>query len=121
MFGIPARRDRGRAPSPTLHASGILDYSNDRIEPNDMDISTASLDFGPVDRLAPTARRASDPASTQTRSTTCLTADLLKQTAWEIGERRAGDSYIPTTNHVGLAMVHQVSGFAHWRLLPSWV
>jgi glycosyltransferase involved in cell wall biosynthesis len=47
--------------------------------------------------------------------------DTLRQCAWEIGERRAGDTFVPTVNHVGLASVSPGHGFAHWRILPAWV
>ena len=48
-------------------------------------------------------------------------AELLRRYAWEIGEKRLADSYIPATSHVGLAMVSPSEGFAHWRILPGWV
>jgi glycogen(starch) synthase len=48
-------------------------------------------------------------------------AETLRRCAWEIGEERAGDSYTPTVNHVGLAAVAPYQGFAHWRILHSWV
>jgi glycogen(starch) synthase len=47
--------------------------------------------------------------------------EALRRYAWEIGERRAGDSYTPPANHVGLAAVLPGQGFAHWRILPEWV
>jgi glycogen(starch) synthase len=47
--------------------------------------------------------------------------DFLRRCAWEIGERRAADSYTPPTNHAGLAMVTPSQGFVHWRILQEWV
>jgi glycosyltransferase involved in cell wall biosynthesis len=47
--------------------------------------------------------------------------EFLRQVAWEIGERRPADAYVPTANHVGLAMVGPCQGFAHWRIGSDWV
>jgi glycosyltransferase involved in cell wall biosynthesis len=41
--------------------------------------------------------------------------------AWQIGEERAADLFVPVENHVALAMVSPVEGYAHWRLLPAWI
>jgi glycosyltransferase involved in cell wall biosynthesis len=46
---------------------------------------------------------------------------FLRQVAWEIGERRAGEAWRPKQNHVGLAMVSPAEGFGHWRLGEEWV
>ncbi|MBY0522698.1 MAG: DUF4912 domain-containing protein [Gemmataceae bacterium] len=48
-------------------------------------------------------------------------AEVLRRCAWEIGERRAADAYVPPVNHVGLAMVTPIRGYAHWRMLPEWI
>ncbi len=50
-----------------------------------------------------------------------LSAELLRSFAWEIGETRPGDSFVPSVNHVGLALVAPLHGFVHWRILPAWV
>jgi glycogen(starch) synthase len=47
--------------------------------------------------------------------------EFLRSCAWEIGERRAADAFSPALNHVGLGMVTPYGGFAHWRILQSWV
>jgi glycosyltransferase involved in cell wall biosynthesis len=47
--------------------------------------------------------------------------EFLRGCAWEIGEKRLADSYTPSVNHVGLAMVSPSEGLAHWRLRPEWV
>jgi glycosyltransferase involved in cell wall biosynthesis len=48
-------------------------------------------------------------------------AEFLRRCAWEIGERRAAEAYLPSAGHVGLAAVTPYRGFAHWRVLPEWV
>jgi glycosyltransferase involved in cell wall biosynthesis len=50
-----------------------------------------------------------------------LSAELLRQAAWETAEQHLADAYVPPENHVGLAMVTPYEGFAHWRILPEWV
>jgi hypothetical protein len=47
--------------------------------------------------------------------------EVLRRWAWEIGEKRAADSYVPPCCHVGLAMVAPYEGFVYWRLLPEWI
>jgi len=47
--------------------------------------------------------------------------ESLRRYGWEVGERRAAEAYAPTENHVGLAPVAPGQGFAHWRVLESWV
>lgn len=47
--------------------------------------------------------------------------EFLRNTAWDISERRPADTYAPTENHVGLAMVNPCRGFAHWRILHEWI
>jgi glycosyltransferase involved in cell wall biosynthesis len=50
-----------------------------------------------------------------------LDAETLRHCAWEIGEQRPADAYVPAENHVGLAAVTPRQGFAHWRIRPEWV
>jgi glycosyltransferase involved in cell wall biosynthesis len=50
-----------------------------------------------------------------------LDAETLRRCAWEIGEQRAGDAYVPADNHVGLAAVTPHQGFVHWRIRQEWV
>ncbi|HTU89819.1 MAG TPA: glycosyltransferase [Gemmataceae bacterium] len=50
-----------------------------------------------------------------------LSAEDLRHFAWEIGEQRPADAYVPAGNHVGLAAVAPDHGFAHWRISPRWV
>jgi glycosyltransferase involved in cell wall biosynthesis len=47
--------------------------------------------------------------------------DWLRLCAWQIGERRAGDAYVPAGNHVGLAQVSPYQGFTHWRIRQEWI
>src|SRR5262245_53226832 len=87
----------------------------------DMDISTASLDLGPVDYLgaAGAYRHLEQPVAL--RPISAPEPEQLRRIAWEIGERRCGDAYAPRSSHVGLAMVHPTQGFAYWQILPGWV
>jgi glycosyltransferase involved in cell wall biosynthesis len=48
-------------------------------------------------------------------------AEFLRQCAWEIGEARSADQFVPEVTHVGLAPVSPYQGFAHWRIPQSWV
>jgi glycosyltransferase involved in cell wall biosynthesis len=48
-------------------------------------------------------------------------AEFLRSCAWEIGEKRPAEAYMPPANSVGLAVVSPAEGFAHWRLSPDWV
>jgi glycosyltransferase involved in cell wall biosynthesis len=48
-------------------------------------------------------------------------AELLRRCAWDIGEEKPADAYLPADNHVGLAAVTPKQGFAHWRIQPGWV
>jgi glycosyltransferase involved in cell wall biosynthesis len=50
-----------------------------------------------------------------------LDAETLRRIAWEIGEARPADAYVPTDSHVGLVAVSPRQGFAHWRICPKWV
>jgi glycosyltransferase involved in cell wall biosynthesis len=50
-----------------------------------------------------------------------LDEEFLRRCAWEIGETRAAERYVPSVNHAGVAMIAPSQGFAHWRILPSWV
>lgn len=108
------------APRPTPLPSSFILHPSSFLLGNEMDVSTASLELGPVDFLgsAGTIRHLEQPPAV---AAGVPDPELLRRVAWEIGERRAMDSYIPSNNHVGLAMVHQTHGFAHWRLLHDWV
>ena len=78
-----------------------------------MDVSIASLELGPVDFLgsAGTIRHLEgQPAVLKPHG--LPDPDWLRRVAWEIGERRALDAYVPSGNQVGLAMVHPTHGFA---------
>jgi glycosyltransferase involved in cell wall biosynthesis len=87
-----------------------------------MDISTASLDFGPVDYLASAGLlRPVEGHPAVLRPVPRPDQELLRQVAWEIGERHCADSYTPPSCHVGLAMVNPVQGFVYWRILHDWV
>src|SRR5690348_10045415 len=47
--------------------------------------------------------------------------EFLRRCAWEIGERKPADAYVPAENHVGLCVVNPTSAFAHWRICPDWI
>ncbi|MBV9125884.1 MAG: DUF4912 domain-containing protein, partial [Planctomycetes bacterium] len=47
--------------------------------------------------------------------------EFLRRCAWEIGERKASEMFIPTASHVGLALVNPYQGFVHWRILHDWI
>jgi glycosyltransferase involved in cell wall biosynthesis len=95
-----------------------------------MDISTAIMDLGPTEYLAP-ARVFNTSVSAPhengkhqgpfERREPRLAMELLRQCAWEIGEQRPADRYGPDASHVGLAMVHPTHGFAHYHMLLGWV
>jgi len=87
-----------------------------------MDVSTASLDLGGAGylRLAGSLHTL-DEAPSVIRPSSPPDAEHLRRTAWEIGERRAGDAYTPSSSHVGLGMVHPRQGFAYWRITTAWV
>lgn len=86
-----------------------------------MDVSTASLDLGARDYLSSAGSLRGLEATAPHKAAQTPDLELLRRTAWEIGERRPGDAYVPPCNHVGLGMVHPTSGFVHWRLLHDWV
>ncbi len=48
-------------------------------------------------------------------------AEYLRNTAWEISERKPAEAYTPPINHVALAMVNPIRGFAHWRISHDWI
>ncbi|HEY7424755.1 MAG TPA: DUF4912 domain-containing protein, partial [Gemmataceae bacterium] len=50
-----------------------------------------------------------------------LDGETLRRCAWEVGEQRCADAYVPAENHVGLAAVTPHQGFAHWRIRSEWV
>src|SRR4051794_22471400 len=86
-----------------------------------MDISTAVMDLGPVEYLVPPGEARPADGATAARLAGSFDPEHLRAIAWEVGERRSGDSYVPSEGHVGLAMVNPHEGFAHWRILLSWV
>jgi glycosyltransferase involved in cell wall biosynthesis len=45
----------------------------------------------------------------------------LRRVAWQVGERRAAESYRPAAGHVALGMVTPREGLAHWRIPQGWV
>ncbi len=45
----------------------------------------------------------------------------LRRCAWELGARRAQDSYCPDESYVSLASVTPVRGFAAWNLDEAWI
>src|SRR3990167_3949605 len=66
--------------------------------------------------LAPSPAENRLPAPEKTHD-----AAFLRQVAWDIGEKRCVESYVPPRNHVALAMVSPYQGFAHWRILQPWI
>ncbi len=48
-------------------------------------------------------------------------ARTMRDYAWDVGERSPAKAFVPTTNHVALAMVSPYRGFAHWRILDDWI
>src|SRR5438270_8302990 len=87
-----------------------------------MDISTASLDLGPLDYLKSAgAFRPLEGHPQALRPAALPDQELLRRVAWEIGERQAADRFTPAGCHVALAMVHATQGFLHWRILHDWV
>jgi glycosyltransferase involved in cell wall biosynthesis len=87
-----------------------------------MDISTASLDLGPLDYLKSAgAFRPLEGHPQALRPAGLPDQELLRRVAWEIGERQAADRFTPRVCHVSLAMVHSTQGFVHWRILHDWV
>jgi glycosyltransferase involved in cell wall biosynthesis len=87
-----------------------------------MDISTASLDFGPMDYLASAGvLRSLEGHPVALRPVGRPDQELLRRVAWEIGEKHPADEYVPPGCHVGMAMVHPTHGFVHWRILHEWV
>jgi glycogen(starch) synthase len=47
--------------------------------------------------------------------------EVLRQVAWDIGEKKPSDWYLPGAGHVGLATVSPCNGFVHWRVLQEWI
>src|SRR5262245_27847563 len=50
-----------------------------------------------------------------------LDAETLRRCAWEIGETRPADAYVPVDKHVDLSAVTPNQGFAYWRICQAWV
>jgi glycogen(starch) synthase len=86
-----------------------------------MDVSTTSLELGPVDFLGSAGTIRHLDGQPEALPAGAPDPEWLRRVAWEIGERRSLEAYVPASNHVGLAMVHPTHGFAHWRLLHDWV
>jgi glycosyltransferase involved in cell wall biosynthesis len=86
-----------------------------------MEISTASLDLGPVDYLASAGAARRFEGVTVAPRHHPPDAERLRRCAWEIGERRLSECYAPPESHVGLAMVNPTEGFAYWRILNGWM
>jgi glycogen(starch) synthase len=61
------------------------------------------------------------PGTGTGKSRTPPDPEWLRKVAWEIGQGKAAGAYVPSSNHVGLAMVGPCQGFAHWRIGPDWV
>ncbi len=47
--------------------------------------------------------------------------ETLRRVAWEIGEKKPAEAYVPPDNHAGLALVSPGHGYAHWRIRPEWI
>ena len=54
-------------------------------------------------------------------STPLPDAETLRNYAWDIGQRKPAEAFVPMASHVGLAMVSPCQGFAHWRILDDWI
>ncbi len=50
-----------------------------------------------------------------------LDAETLRRCAWEIGEKRPAEAYLPEDNHIALGSVSPKHGFVHWRIRQEWV
>jgi hypothetical protein len=88
----------------------------------DMDVPTAPLDLGQTDYLTISGvLRPVEGAQAPPKQAGTPDQESLRRAAWEIGERRPADAYVPPGNHVGVAMVHPTQGFAYWRLQHGWV
>ena len=46
---------------------------------------------------------------------------VLRNHAWDVGQRKPAEKFVPVANHAGLAMVSPSRGFAHWRILDDWI
>jgi len=91
-------------------------------------VSTSTLPRQPCrlgsadQRNAPDSSNPTDPAElTHLRSVSEEHAEVLRNCAWDVGERRPAEAFVPMANHVGLAMVSPCRGFAHWRILDDWI
>jgi len=45
----------------------------------------------------------------------------MRSLAWELGELRSGDSFLPATCHCALSFVAPRQAFIHFRILASWI
>jgi glycosyltransferase involved in cell wall biosynthesis len=48
-------------------------------------------------------------------------ADAMRTLAWELGEERAADQYLPPESHCALQFVNPRQAFVHYRILTSWI
>src|SRR5262245_28766989 len=86
-----------------------------------MELLTASLDLGGSEYPPARGVYRLEGAPQALRLGVAVDQEALRKAAWEIGERKSGDWYVPPHNLVGLGMVHPVQGFAYWRLRSEWV
>ena len=84
-------------------------------------LTNGILDHAPLDPIVRVRRLGAERPNGHAPRPSAADQEALRRIGWEIGERRAGDSHVPTENHVGLAPVAPGEGFAHWRILQPWV
>ena len=84
-------------------------------------LTNGILDHAPLDLPARVKRAGGERLNGHAPRPATPDPEALRRVGWEVGERRAGDCYVPTENHVGLAPVSPGQGFAHWRILQPWV
>lgn len=82
--------------------------------------TTSAATNGKADKAAK-VNYESAPATPDAKTASTGDAEMLRQCAWQIGEQRATDRFVPTDNHVGLAQVTPHQGFAHWRIKHEWI
>jgi glycosyltransferase involved in cell wall biosynthesis len=84
-------------------------------------LTNGILDHAPLDLPSRLKRPGGERLNGHAPRPAAPDPEFLRRVAWEVGERRAGDSFTPVENHVGLAPVAPREGFAHWRILQPWV
>lgn len=47
--------------------------------------------------------------------------EAMRSLAWELGELRSGDAYLPAISHCALSFVAPRQAFVHFRILASWI